>query len=96
VPEGIFYMLRTGVQRKALPKEYGAADSIRQYFSERAEAGFFLRMRQEGLAACDVTKGLDWEWQSADGRMAKAPVAREAAGKNPADREKRDEAEHGS
>jgi transposase len=48
VPEGIFYALRTGVQRKALPKEYGAAGSIRQYFGERAEARFFLRMRRKG------------------------------------------------
>ena len=42
--EGIFYVLRTGIQWKALPQEYGAAGSIHQYFSEWAEAGFFLRM----------------------------------------------------
>jgi transposase len=89
VPEGIFYVLRTGIQWKALPKEYGAASSIRQYFSDWAEAGFFLRMWQEGLIAYDVMKGLGWEWQSADGCMAKAPLAREAAGRNPADREKK-------
>jgi hypothetical protein len=34
VLEGIFYVLRTGIQWKALPKEYGAASSIHQYFSE--------------------------------------------------------------
>jgi transposase len=49
--EAIFYVLRTGVQWKALSKEYGAAGSVHQYFSERAEAGFFLRMWQEGLIA---------------------------------------------
>ncbi|MDR0638617.1 MAG: transposase [Spirochaetaceae bacterium] len=51
VLEAIFYVLRTGVQWKALSKEYGAAGSVHQYFSERAEAGFFLRMWQEGLIA---------------------------------------------
>jgi hypothetical protein len=43
------YVLRTGIQWKALPKEYGAASSVHQYFSEWAEAGFFLKMWQEGL-----------------------------------------------
>jgi transposase len=36
--EGIFYVLRTGIQWKALPKEYGVASSIHQYFSEWAQA----------------------------------------------------------
>ncbi|MDR0637618.1 MAG: transposase [Spirochaetaceae bacterium] len=47
-PEGIFSVLRTGIRWKAPPKEYGAVGGIRQYFSERAQAGFFMRMRQEG------------------------------------------------
>jgi transposase len=86
---GIFYVLRTGIQWKALPKEYGAASSIHQYFSEWAEAGFFLRMWQEGLLSYDELKGLGWEWQSADGCMVKAPLAQEAVGKNPTDRGKK-------
>ncbi|MDR0629709.1 MAG: transposase [Treponema sp.] len=88
VLEGIFYVLRTGVQWKALPKEYGAASSIHQYFSEWAEAGFFLKMWQEGLITYEELKGLGWEWQSADGSMVKAPLAREGTGK------KRDQTEY--
>ena len=96
VPEGIFYVLRTGVQWKALPKAYGAASSIHPYFSEWAEAGFFLRMWQEGLMTYEELKGLGWEWQSVDGSMVKAPLAREAVGRNPTDRgKKRDETECG-
>jgi transposase len=49
VLEAVFYVLRTGIQWKALPKEYGAASSIHEYFSAWAEAGFFRRMWQEGL-----------------------------------------------
>jgi transposase len=94
VPEGIFYVLRTGIRWKAPLKEYGAAGGIRQYFSERAQAGFFLRMRREGLTAYEALKGLGREWQSAGGSMVKAPLAREGTGNNPADREKRDQTEY--
>jgi transposase len=54
VLEGIFSVLRTGIQWKALPKEYGVDGSIHQYFSERTQAGFFRRMRQEGLIAYNI------------------------------------------
>jgi transposase len=90
--EGIFFVLRTGIQWKALPREYGSASSIHAYFSEWAQAGFFRRLWQEGLISYDLQHGIGWEWQSADGCMVKAPLAREAAGNNPTDRgKKRDE-----
>jgi transposase len=89
-------VLRTGIQWKALSGEYGAASSIHAYFSEWAEAGFFRRMWQEGLMTYDELCGLCWEWQSVDGCMVKAPLAREAAGRNPTDRgKKRDETQFG-
>jgi transposase len=92
VLEGIFYVLRTGIQWKAVPKEYGAASSIHQYFSEWAQAGFFRRIWQEGLLPYDELKGLGWEWQSVDGSKVKAPLAREAEGRNPTEwGKKRDE-----
>jgi putative transposase len=55
--EAVFYVLRTGIQWKALPKEYGAASSIHAYFSKWAEAGFFRRMWQEGLMSYDEMRG---------------------------------------
>lgn len=33
-------------------------------------------------------EGIGWEWQSVDGCMIKAPLARESVGHNPTDREK--------
>jgi transposase len=94
VLEAIFYVLRTGMQWKALPKAYGAGSSIHEYFSEWAQAGFFRRMWQEGLLAYDEMKGLGWEWQSVDGCMVKAPLAQDGVGRNPTDRgKKRDETE---
>jgi transposase len=93
VLKAIFYVLRTGIQWKALPKAYGAASSIHQYFSEWAQAGFFRRMWQEGLLTYDELLGLGWEWQSVDGCMVKAPLAGEAVGKNPMDRGKKGDEE---
>jgi transposase len=94
--EAIFYVLRTGIQWKALPGAYGAAGSIHQYFSEWAKAGFFRMMRQEGIMTYDELCGLGWEWQSVDGCMVKAPLARDGAERNPTDGEKRDETRYGS
>jgi putative transposase len=82
-------VLRTGIQWKALPRKYGAASSIHQYFSEWAEAGFFLRMWQEGLTACDEMKGLGREWQSADGCMAKSTFGAGSGGEKPGGPEKK-------
>ncbi|MDR1143062.1 MAG: transposase, partial [Spirochaetaceae bacterium] len=56
--EAILYVLRTGMQWKALPKGYGAGSSIHEYFSEWAQAGFFRRMWQEGLLTYDEAHGL--------------------------------------
>ena len=51
-----------------------------------------MRLWQEGLLTYDELHGIGWEWQSADGCMVKAPLARESVGNNPTDRgKKRDE-----
>ena len=88
VLEGIFYVLRTGCQWKAVPKEYGAGSSIHRYFQEWEAAGFFERIWSKGLEQYDELEGIGWEWQSLDGCMVKAPLARESVGKNPTDRGK--------
>ena len=88
VLEGIFYVLRTGCQWKAVPKEYGAGSSIHRYFQEWEAAGFFERIWSKGLEQYDELEGIGWEWQSLDGCMVKAPLALESVGKNPTDRGK--------
>ena len=49
VLEGIFYVLRTGCQWKAIPREYGCASSIHRYYQEWVAAGFFKRSGCWGL-----------------------------------------------
>jgi transposase len=88
--EGIVYVLRTGCQWKALPKErFGSSSSIHKYFIYWLKEGFFIRLWQAGLAEYDEMEGIAWEWQSIDGAMVKAPLAQIAVGPNPTDRGKK-------
>lgn len=88
--EAIMYVLRTGCQWKALPKEiYGSPSAIHAHFMRWMEAGFFLTLWRAGLAEYDEMEGIAWSWQSIDGAMVKAPLAQEAVGRNPTDRGKK-------
>ena len=88
--EAVVYVLRTGCQWKALPKErYGSASSVHKYFLEWKKKKVFVRMWQKGLAEYDDLEGIAWSWQSLDGAMVKAPLALEAVGPNPTDRGKK-------
>ena len=86
----IVYVLRTGCQWKALPKErFGSASAIHKRFLEWERAGFFVALWRAGLAEYDEMEGIAWRWQSVDGALLKAPRAQEAVGANPTDRGKK-------
>lgn len=88
--EAILYVLRTGCQWKALPKErFGSSSAIHTHFMRWTKAGFFVSLWRAGLAEYDEMEGIAWRWQSIDGAMIKAPLAREAVGPNPTDRGKK-------
>ena len=88
--EGIVYVLRTGIQWKAIPKEkFGASSSIHGYFREWLQQGFFFKLWEKGLMEYDEMEGIAWEWQSIDGATVKAPLAQESVGSNPTDRGKK-------
>ena len=90
--EGIVYVLRTGCQWKALPKErFGSASAVHKRFLEWEAAGLFENLWKSGLAEYDDMEGIAWRWQSVDGAMMKAPLAQEAVGPNPTDRGKKGE-----
>ncbi len=72
----IFYLLRTGCQWKALPRSLGAHSTVHDRFQEWREAGVFDALWREGLLQYDEQKGIDWEWQSMDGAMTKAPLGK--------------------
>ena len=86
----IVYVLRAGLQWKALPKEvFGSPSATHRYFREWEGEGFFLKLWQRGLSEYDDMEGVAWEWQSIDGSMNKAPFAKESSGANPTDRGKK-------
>ena len=72
--DGIFYVLRTGCQWKALPREFGAASTVHDRFQLWRKAGVFQGLWQAGLLKYDALKGIEWEWQALDGAMTKAPL----------------------
>jgi len=88
--EAVVYVLRTGCQWKALPKErFGSASAVHKRFLEWERAGFFEALWVAGLAEYDQMEGIAWRWQSIDGAMFKAPLAKESVGPNPTDRGKK-------
>jgi putative transposase len=90
----ILYILRTGMQWNALPRELGASTTVYDRFRAWERDGFFARLWAAGLQEFDELVGIDWEWQSLDGVLTKAPFGRAATaeaqgiGHNPTDRGK--------
>lgn len=88
--EAIVYVLRTGIQWRALPKNvYGSASAVHTYFQKWSKAGVFTACWRAGLAECDELEGIAWTWLSIDGSQGKAPLAQESVGPNPTDRGKK-------
>ena len=75
ITAGIFYVLRTGVQWQALPRErFGPPSTVYYYFAQWVKAGVFAQLWAEALAVYDDLQGLEWTWQSIDSAMTKAPL----------------------
>ncbi len=76
----MFYVLRTGIQWKALPSQLGAASTAHDRYQEWVKAGVFEELWHLGLMQNQVEGQLDWEWQSIDSASSKAPL-----GENPSE-----------
>ena len=78
--EAIVYVLKTGTQWKALPKDiFGSPSSIHAYFKKWEAQGFFSEMWKKGLAEYEEMKGIAWQWTLDTTRSAK-PVTEGADG----------------
>lgn len=80
---GILYVLSTGCQWKAMPRQFGSGSAIHAYFQEWVERGVFQRLWKLALTEYDGLKGIAWTWQSLDGAMTKAPLGGEKNGEKP-------------
>lgn len=73
--DGIFYVLRTGCQWKALDASgICPGSTAHDRFQEWVKAGIFLRLWQAGVEQFDELHGIDWNWLSMDGAMTKGPL----------------------
>ena len=71
----LVYVLRTGIQWNALPRELGASSTVYDRFRLWESQGFFLRLWHAGLQEDDELQGIGWDWQSVDSSTVKAPFA---------------------
>jgi putative transposase len=88
VMAGILYVLRTGGQWNAVPREYGSGKTLHRYFQRWTRARLFKKLWKSGLEEYAEVRGIDWKWQAADGATTKSPLGGQATGANPTDRGK--------
>lgn len=87
--DGILYVLRTGCQWRALPRqEYASKSTVWGRFKQWVAAGVFEQAWLLVLVYYDLAVGIEWKWQALDGIITKAPLGGEATGPSPVDRAK--------
>jgi len=74
VLDGILYVLRTGCQWKALPKEFGSGSTAHRRFQQWVGEGVFQKLWVRLLGKYDELRGIKWRWQSLDSSSVKAPL----------------------
>jgi transposase len=71
--DGIFFVLRTGCQWRALDATgICSGSTAHDRFQQWREAGFFDALWEQALRDYDAEVGIDWSWLSIDGSMGKA------------------------
>lgn len=88
VINALIYQVRTGVQWKALPREFGHYSTIHRWKTRFEEAGVFDRIMAILLAEADTMNLIDWSVQALDCSYAKARNGGDERGQNPVDRAK--------
>ena len=71
--DGLLGLARTGSPWAALPRAFGAKSTVPARCQAWVEHGCLARAWARLLAVCDAVVGRDWQWQSADGCLVKAP-----------------------
>jgi transposase len=73
---GVIWVLRTGAQWAAVPREFGPKSTVHDRFQEWVQSGAFAQAWALLLREYDAFVGLDLHWQSADGCLVKAPLGK--------------------
>jgi transposase len=77
VADGIYYVLRTGCQWKAAPRQFGSGSALHNYFQLWTCCGVFRKLWKQGLVEYDRRKRIRWKWQTLDTSLHKAPLGGE-------------------
>jgi putative transposase len=88
VIDGILFVLRTGCQWKALPNCFGSGSTVHRRFQQWERSGIIDTIMEVMLGWYARIRGIEWEWQAADTKMAPAPLGGQETGPNPTDRGK--------
>lgn len=85
---GIFYVLRTGIQWNALPRCFGSYSAVHRLFQRLRAMSFFETLWHKELQEYDAVHGLKLSVQAGDCSHIKAPLGQEKTGHSPVDRKK--------
>lgn len=87
---GIWYVLWTGCQWKAIKKTwFGVCSSVlHSRFQEWEQTGIFSQIMRIMAKFYARSRRIAWRWQSIDSKSAPAPLGGTQTGKNPTDRSK--------
>ena len=90
VINGIWYVLWTGCQWKAIDREWFhvSSSTLHERFQTWERAGLFDKLFEVMVRSYAKKKRIAWKWQSVDSKMVPAPLGGEKTGKNPTDRAK--------
>ena len=72
--DGVLFVLRTGCQWKAVPREFGSGSTVHRRFQRWTDEGRWEAMWRLLLQFAEATQQLEWVWQSADASLHKAPL----------------------
>lgn len=87
---GIWYVLWTGCQWKAVDREWFhvSSSTLHERFQTWERGGVFNKLFQIMVRSYARKQGIGWKWQSIDSKMVPSPLGGKQTGKNPTDRGK--------
>lgn len=85
---GIYYLLKTGIHWKALPRCFGSTSAIHRFFQKLVALNFFQQLWWSELVRYDAIHGLNLVKQAMDCAHKKSPLGCEKSGRSPVDRGK--------
>ena len=90
VLDGIWHVLWTGCQWKAIEKEwFNVSSSVwHERFQTWQAQGLFEKLFKKMVKYYARERKIGWKWQSVDSMMSPAPLGGSATGRNPTDRGK--------